>query len=389
MTARSHGCTARTGRGRYRAPLALCLALAIGLPLAATLPAAAQAPQTGAPAGDGGFTRIQGRDAPGAAPAPLPSGELLLDLREEMRMFVIGIARFARRYKPDFRIVVRGGLDLLVKRDDVDENRVSPARTYARALDGLLAEGMFFTEARPGTPPPPERQAEMLQLAEHAQRSGVKVMTLDYGAGNQFVDQARAEAEKRNFISLVIDRPLLDMSELPAYPPRPFDENSGSVLSLTQVKNFIAVTNSLPFGREDAFALKLHDTNYDMVIVDVFHGRKPLSPQAVETLKYKKVGAKRLVLAQMDIGTAASYRYYWKDDWREGSPSFIGAPLRGDPDRYYVEYWQSGWKNIIAGDTSSYLYGIIRQGFDGVLLDGLEVFRYFEGGGEEGLEENQ
>jgi len=339
-------------------------------------------------ADSGGFTRIQGRDGQGAAPAALPGEEVLLDLREEMRKFVISISRFGRRYRRDFRIVTRGGLDLLVKRDDVDENRASPARTYIRAIDGIVAEGMFFTERRPGTPPPPEIQTQMIALAEFANKNGVRVLTLDYGAGPQFVDKARSEAQKRGFISLVTDRPLLDMSQLPAYPKRPFDENSSSILSLGQVRNFIAVTNSLPYGREDTFALKLHDTNYDMVIVDVFHGRRPLSRQAVETLKYKKVGAKRLVLAQMDVGSAASYRFYWKDNWREGSPPWINAPQREDPDRYNVEYWNPGWKKLIAGNTNSYLYGIIRQGFDGVLLDGLEAYKFFEGGGEDG-EENQ
>ena len=310
-----------------------------------------------------------------------------MDMREEMRKFVISIAQFGRQYRRDFRIIARGGLDLLVKRDDVDEEKTSPARTYLRALDGLVAEGMFFTERRPGMPPPPERQAEMLSLADYAKNNGVRVFTLDYGDGNKFVDKAHAEAQKRGFVSLVSSRPLLDVSSLPTYPERPFGENPKSILSLGQVRNFIAVTNSIPYGREDNFALTLHSTNYDMAIVDVFHGRQPLTQQAVETLKYKKVGAKRLVVAKMDIGSAASYMYYWKDGWTEGSPPFINAPHRGDPDRYYVEYWQPEWKKLIAGDTNSYLYGIIRQGFDGVLIDGLDAYKFFEGSGEENEEE--
>jgi len=337
-------------------------------------------------AGDG-FVRIQGRRVPEPDAPPPPTTEVLLDLREEMRKFVISIARFGRKQRRNFRIVARGGLELLVKRDDVDKNRTSPARTYVRALDGLLAEGMFFTERRPGTPPPPERQVRMLSLAEYARKNGVRVLTLDYGAGPQFVDKAHGEAKRRGFVSLVTDRPLLDMSGLPGYPKRPFGENSNSVISLNQVRNFIAVTNSLPFGREDSFAMTMHGTNYDMVIVDVFHGRKPLSRRAVETLKYKKVGAKRLVLAQMDIGSAASYRYYWKDNWGEGSPPWISAPHRDDPDRYYVEYWRPGWKQIMTDNPNSYLYGIVRQGFDGVLLDGLEAYKFFEGGGEQQEEE--
>ena len=351
------------------------------------LPAHAQQEiRLAAPEQGNGFSRIQGKDPPPLPPPPLPGEEVLLDMREEMRKFVISIAKFGRQYRQDFRIIARGGLDLLVKRDDVDESKTPPARTYVRALDGLIAEGMFFTKQRPGKPPPTERQAAMLNLADHAKNNGVRVFTLDYGKGNKFVDKAHAEAQKRGFVSLVSSRPLLDVSSLPTYPKRPFGENSESILSLSQVRNFIAVTNSIPYGREDNFALTLHGTNYDMVIVDVFHGRQPLSRQAVETLKYKKIGAKRLVVAQMDIGSAASHKYYWKDGWAEGSPRFINAPHRGDPDRYYVEYWQPGWKKLIAGDTNSYIYGIIRQGFDGVLIDGLDAYKFFESGGEENMQ---
>ncbi|MDD9878456.1 MAG: hypothetical protein OXR84_13535 [Magnetovibrio sp.] len=339
----------------------------------------AQQPATG---DDQGFVRIQGRRLPAAEAAPAPATETLIDLREEMRKLVLSISRFARKHRPNFRIIVRGGLDLLVKRDDVDETKVSPARTYMRTLDGLLAEGLFFTERRPGRPPEPEIQQRMLGLVDFARKNGIRVFTLDYGEGPRIIDQAREQASKRGFISLVSDRPLLDIAELPSYPKRPPGENSKSVISLDGVKNYAIVANSLPFGREDVFALALHGTNYDMVVVDVFHGRKPLSRQAVETLKYKKIGAKRLVLAKMDVGTAASYRYYWKDTWREGSPPWIAAPVRGDPDRYNVEFWRPGWKKIISGDTNSYVYGIIAQGFDGVLIDGLEVYKFFEGGGE-------
>ena len=134
--------------------------------------------------------------------------------------------------------------------------------------------------------------------------------------------------------------------------------------------------------------MKMHETNYDLLIVDVLHGRKPLSRQAVETLKFKKIGDRRLVFAAVNIGSAANYRYYWKQTWREGSPGWINAPVRDDPDRYQVQFWRPEWQRIIYGDTNSYLYGIIALGFDGVLLEGIEEsYRFFEGGGEEQEEE--
>jgi uncharacterized protein (TIGR01370 family) len=66
----------------------------------------------------------------------------------------------------------------------------------------------------------------------------------------------------------------------------------------------------------------------------------------------------------------------------EGSPAWINAPMRDDPDRYNVQFWRPGWKRIINGDTDSYIYGIIAQGFDGVVLGGIDSYRFFEGGEE-------
>jgi len=360
------------------------IALSAGILLAPALSGWAQAP---------GQVRIQNQPVDDAVPLVAPGAQnLLLDFREEMRMFVQSISAFTRSYRPNFVVLANGGLDLLVKRDPIVENKVSPARAYMRALDGVLQEGMFFDVKRGdrpfGSPPVEDRQKPMLDMAKFAQRNGLKVFTLDFGKGNAVVDTARKQAAQNGYVSLVADAPSTDIHRLPTYPPRPFDENPANILSLDMVKNFVVIRNSAPFGRQDSFALKMHDTNYDMVAVEVFHGRRPLNRQAVETLKYKKIGARRLVLAYMDVGSAASYHYYWRPGWREGSPFWISAPQRDDPDRYNVEYWREAWKQIIAGDTNSYAYGLIAQGFDGVIIDGLETYKFFEGDGAE-EEENQ
>ncbi|NQV98850.1 MAG: endo alpha-1,4 polygalactosaminidase [Rhodospirillales bacterium] len=334
-----------------------------------------------------GQVRIQGVPIPEAgSSATVAPGGAILDLREEMRMFVQRISTYARDLKPNFVVIAKNGLDLLVKRDATDETKTAPARAYMRAIDGVMQEGLFFDEARAGrpfgAPPLPDRQAQMLAMADYARRSGLKVLTLDFGSDNKTVDEARKQASERGFISLVADTPSAEIFKLPAYPPRPPNENPNSVISLNMVQNFATVRNSGPYGQQAQFALKMHDTNYDALMVEVFHGREPLSRQAVETLKYKKLGAKRLVFAYMNVGTAASYHYYWRANWREGSPYWINSPLRDDPDRYHVEYWNADWQGVMSGNPNSYLYGIIAQGFDGVVLDGLDVYKFFEGGSE-------
>ena len=118
---------------------------------------------------------------------------------------------------------------------------------------------------------------------------------------------------------------------------------------------------------------------YDALLVEVLHGSAPLSRQAVETLKYKKLGSRRMVLAYMNVGRAASYQYYWENNWTTGYPAWIDEPLNSEPDHYRVKFWDKGWQNIITGNKNSYLYGIIAQGFDGVVIDGADSYKYYEG----------
>ncbi len=258
-----------------------------------------------------------------------------------------------------------------------------PARTYIRSIDGVLQEAMFFGKPIFGKPNTnKESQEQTLKLAEQAQKSGLKVFTMDFARTPAVIDKALRMNAAKKFIPFVAPAKGRDLNSLPPYPKRPVNENPNSIVSLSTVRNFLRIGDSAAFGRQDEFTLKIHETNYDLVIVDVFHGRSPLSKQAVETLKYKKIGGRRKVLAYMDIGSASSYLYYWKPYWREGSPLWISAPVRGDPDRFYVEYWNPEWQKIITGDTKSYVYGAIDLGFDGVVLGGLDAYRYFETGGE-------
>ena len=41
-------------------------------------------------------------------------------------------------------------------------------------------------------------------------------------------------------------------------------------------------------------------------------------------------------------------------------------------------YWHPDWKKIIYGNSDAYLDRIVAAGFDGVYLDKIDVFEYFE-----------
>ncbi|HEC89701.1 MAG TPA: hypothetical protein ENI44_03860, partial [Thermoplasmatales archaeon] len=48
------------------------------------------------------------------------------------------------------------------------------------------------------------------------------------------------------------------------------------------------------------------------------------------------------------------------------------------PGCYKVKYWYPEWQSIIYGNNDSYLKKILDAGFDGVYLDVIDAFEYFE-----------
>lgn len=335
----------------------------------------------------GAGTRIQGeKTEEGKTVRSVDSGPLL-DFREETRKFLENITKYARTQRSDFIVIPKGAPELLTKIDDADETKASPARAYMKSIDGVMFDGLYFGIRKIGKPTPPEKLDRLLSLARLAEKNRLNVLVIDYVKNAGQAEQSYIRNEAEGFTPFVADAKGEEMNSIPPFLKSPINENPNNILSIKDVRNFLYLGDSSGYGRQDEFALTMHGTNYDMIVVDVFHGREPLTRQAVETLKYKKVGAKRLVLAYMDIGAAATYSYYWKDNWREGSPSWIREPFRDNPDKYRVRYWLSPWQDIIYGNTNSYIYGLIAQGFDGVVIEGLDSYKFFIGTLEE--EEDQ
>ena len=326
-------------------------------------------------------TRIQGNEVSQSQEQQQQSNTgALLDQRELMRTFIQDISSYARAQKRDFIVIAKGNLELLKKIDVTEETTGTPARAFMRSINGVIDEGLFFGGKTIGQETPEDILGQRLELTELAKKNRLKVMVMDYVNDAKQASKSYRLNSRKGYIPYAANARGEDLNNIPPFSKSPINENPKSILSLREMKNFLYLGETSGFGRQDEFAFKMHDTNFDMLVVDVFHGDQPLSRQAIETLKYKKIGAKRLVLAHMDIGSAASYNYFWKSDWRPGSPAWVSSPHRDNPDKYFVQYWHPGWQSIIFGDTNSYVYGLIAQGFDGVVIDGLEAYKSFMGG---------
>jgi len=82
----------------------------------------------------------------------------------------------------------------------------------------------------------------------------------------------------------------------------------------------------------------------------------------------------KTVIAYVSIGQAESYRSYWKKEWKENPPSWLGAEDPEWPENYWVKYWDPRWREMVLNRIEQ----IVERGYDGVLLDRVDAYEYWE-----------
>jgi len=149
----------------------------------------------------------------------------------------------------------------------------------------------------------------------------------------------------------------------------------------SEAQRLLAMSSNWAYQLQGLDAAELSRTLYDVAVIDWGNGgAKP----AVQKLKQKPTGGRRLLLSYLSIGEAEVYRYYWSQCCARGQrPAWIGTENQRWKGNYRVQFWDPEWKAIIFDDESSYLKRIIDAGFDGVYLDRIDVHAEVSGDGVE------
>ncbi len=129
---------------------------------------------------------------------------------------------------------------------------------------------------------------------------------------------------------------------------------------------------------------RIGETSFDLLIVSI--GITGNSPDVIPALKHSP-GGDKIVLAYMSIGQAEDYRYYWQYEWKENPPSWLDVPDANWTGDYWVRFWEPEWQQIIFGTSESYLDKIIELGFDGVYLDRIDAYEYYQEQGRENADQ--
>jgi len=293
--------------------------------------------------------------------------------RQDMRVFVQGISAYAKGIKPNFIIIPQNGHELLTENG---EKTGMPAVAYLESIDGIGREDLFYGYNDDNVATPESTRGYMIDFMDIAEDKGIEVLVSDYCWDQSFIDDSYEKNANKGYTSFAADHRELNI--IPSYPATPYNVNTYDITSLAKAKNFLYLINPSSFPNKDDFLNAIRETNYDIIIIDLFYGNIALTSSEVESLKIKSNGGSRLIIAYMSIGEAEDYRYYWQTEWVTNPPSWLEEENPEWHGNYKVRYWDKDWQNIIYENNDSYLKKILDAGFTGVYLDIIDAFEYFE-----------
>lgn len=301
---------------------------------------------------------------------PVPNN---VDFRQEMRNLVIEISAYARGFDSEFLIIPQNGQELITKNGKIDG---ALKTNYLNAINASGREDLFYGYNNDNEATPGQERQYLLELCLLFEQNNVEILTTDYCSSPPKIDDSYEMNFQNHLISFAADE--RDLNNIPAYPAVPFNVNDNNITNISEVRNFLYLINSENYFSKQDFINAVSRTNYDLIIMDLFHDKVIYTQQEIAQLKTKQNGGKRLVMCYMSIGEAEDYRYYWQDNWNISKPEWLGTENPEWEGNYKVWYWDKEWQNIIFGNENSYLKRIINVGFDGTYLDLIDAFEYFE-----------
>jgi cysteinyl-tRNA synthetase len=296
------------------------------------------------------------------------------DFKQKMREFVIGISQYSKAIKSDFCIIPQNGIELVSSNGDVTG---LPSVDYLNAIDANGQEDLFYGYDNDDQATPTTVTSYLRQLLDISKNAGNTILVIDYCSTPSKMTNSYIENENYGYISFAADQ--RELNNIPNFPNPIHQENNTIITDISQVKNFLYLINLSNYTSKNDFIAAVTSTNYDLLVMDLyFNDGTAFTSSEINQLKNKANGGKRLVISYMSIGEAEDYRYFWQTSWNTNKPSWLEAVNPDWPGNYKVKYWNTEWQDIIYGNDNSYLKKILNADFDGVYLDIIDAFEYYE-----------
>jgi len=151
--------------------------------------------------------------------------------------------------------------------------------------------------------------------------------------------------------------------------------SSAAAQDLSGIRSFLYQLVNLDIAQVGA-------TAFDLIITDYSSDGSEsgeFTKNQIQSLK-QGPGGEKTILSYFSIGEAENYRFYWHASWNTGNPSWLGPENPDWQGNYKVRYWDPGWQAIVF----AYLDRILGAGFDGVYLDIIDAYEYWQDRGRTG-----
>ena len=232
------------------------------------------------------------------------------------------------------------------------------AENYGRHLSGIAVNNRFCGSRK---------------LSPHIKEHGLKIISIDSCSSEAELDEAIMNSAGFGSLLYAFVKPETAFRKIKKQPI--INENARNIYKVADAANISFFIDDSLYDDKERFLQDIRDSNYDIVVIEpFFRHREPLSREDVDSLKFKKNGAKRLIFAKMNVSEANCRDYYWRNGWQIDKTPWLARASFTDSDAVITEYWNENWKKV----SGLYFKGIVDSGYDGAFLTGLENHVYFE-----------
>jgi cysteinyl-tRNA synthetase len=249
------------------------------------------------------------------------------DYKQDMRDFVIGISQKAKAVHAGFAVIPQNGIELVTQNG---EESGSPATAYLDAIDANGQEDLLYGYDNDNEATPGGTTTYLKNYLDISKAAGNTILAIDYCSTASKIADSYAKNAASGYISYAAEERGLNIIPSSA----PYNENAAVVTQLSEAKNFLYLINPENYASKASFISAVTATNYDA--------------------------------------------YYWNSTWNSNKPDWIAAENPDWPGNYKVKYWNAEWQGLVYKNDDSYLDKILTAGFDGVYLDIIDAFEYFE-----------
>jgi len=286
-----------------------------------------------------------------------------INYRQEMRDFIIEFSSYAKEINPNTVIIPQNGVELFTH-DDMFKGVIDSK--LAKSVDGWTIEDIFYTnQPEMNTPQDPHVTSEIVPLLSQISNYGKPVLAINYVDIAPLVEIQVTKSLSAGFL------PGNVAVQNGKKIPKLTNPNTNNITSLQEAKNFLYVSESSSLEK---IVTTIAETDYDVVIIPTVIKNERLDPFAIQKLKTKKSGGKRLIIARLKTENIKSDN---EDNISETScwlDRKFDDEIKPNPN---VEYWNSGWKELAKAEAKT----LLDDGWDGFVLEMTNQWEYWETSG--------